>query len=491
MCSNEKSEDGKISLLGLVLDYIARKTQIPSVQNFSACYTNNPDSLENIFNFFLDKSDTKDRKSDKPQMIDINKEILNASEILFLNKKSKVSTMDAGRALHRAHVGVDDNLLHGLSYIRDGYSDLYNALDLNETRSDIEVLTKYILDLNIKVHHINILFSHITSTYGKRAEIRKFYKSYHKGRFTDVEDEIIRENWNDLCQSCYINDSQSVLKQMYKKENFHALSQKRQRNVIGCFLGRKLTRVRHGSDIYERLKITMSSNAGHRKKFSHEDDQIIMDAVTKNGETTSTWKSLAKKLNMSLETRSSYSSIRNRYLRLVNSSLHKRGKWTIEEDASLLEHLFTNKPCDIETVESINFLSLSNNEIKRDKNSVHFHYKCLLKPILLNYHLATLNSNWKYNFFIQIINKNYKSLKEVIWEEFLPLFPGQSQLSLTSVLHHAVLSGQYQNKDLNFCDAIKEHVRKIGNNEDYNESQKRYRQKIVEIYLKCTVPSGK
>jgi len=384
--------------------------------------------------------------------------------------------------------------LHELSYIKDGYADLYHELDLNKTTSDIGKLTKYILDVNIKVHHINILFCYTSNTRNSEtlAEIRKFYKNYHNGRFTDEEDEIICENWKNLYSSCYINDSKSLLKQMNMKENFQSLNQKRQRNVIGCFLSRNLSRMRHGSDVCGRLKIAISTNMVNRKKFSPEEDMIILDEVAEHGDGISTWKTLTHKLNRGEKIIRSYSpSIRNRYFKLVNSSFSKKGKWTIEEDKSLLEHLFTNKPCSIDTVTSINFLSISNNEICRDMQSIHYHFKVILKPILLNYHLGTLNSNWKYNFFIHAINKNYKSAKEVIWEELLNLFPGQSQLSLMIELSNAVKNEQNQNKNLNYCDAIKEHARKIRNIEDYSDSQKSYRQKIVDIYLKCTMHSLK
>merc|ERR1719347_222123 len=97
-------------------------------------------------------------------MIDMNQEIFEASEISFTNRKCRVNTMKANKFLRRTHIGMDDNLLHELSYIKDGYADLYHELDLNETTSVIGKLTKYILDVNIKVHHINILFCHTTNT---------------------------------------------------------------------------------------------------------------------------------------------------------------------------------------------------------------------------------------------------------------------------------------------------------------------------------------
>merc|ERR1712018_191166 len=112
-------------------------------------------------------------------------------------------------------------------------------------------------------------------------------------------------------------------------------------NVIGCFLGRNLTRVRHGSEMYERLQIAMSPSMVLKKKFSPDEDRIILDEVAKNGNTISTWKTLTKKLNRGEKYTKSYcNSIRSRYFRLLNSATYSKGNWTLEEESSLLEHLF-------------------------------------------------------------------------------------------------------------------------------------------------------
>merc|ERR1719334_2121367 len=119
-----------------------------------------------------------------------------------------------------------------------------------------------------------------------------------------------------LHQSCNISDCKSLLEKMYLRENFSTLNLKRQRNVIGCFLGGNLTRVRHASEIYERLKTALSQYKNHRKKYSPEEDRIILDEVAINGNTTSTWKALTKKLNRG----ENFSNIRRRHTWLLNSA---------------------------------------------------------------------------------------------------------------------------------------------------------------------------
>merc|ERR1712133_83755 len=159
--------------------------------------------------------------------------------------------------------------------------------------------------------------------------------------------------------------------------------------------------------------------------------------------------------------------------------------WSLEEDSSLLEHLFKSKPCNIATVRSINFSSFSNIEINRRKQNISRRYQAILKPILLNYHLGTLNYNWKYKFFTQISNNNYKNVKEIVWEELINFYPGQTVKSLRTEISTAM---RYT-RNLSFREAIKEHARKIRNTDDNSERKKEYHQKIVDVYSKCTMPS--
>jgi len=136
----------------------------------------------------------------------------------------------------------------------------------------------------------------------------------------------------------------------------------------------------------------------------------------------------------------------------------------------------------------VNFKSFSSTEISREKRVIHKRYRAILKPILLDYHLGTLNSNWKYQYLMHIISKNYKSSKEIIWEELLESYPSQNQLSLHHALNNAIQTELKAKRNLDFLEALKEHATKIRNAEDYSESKKEYRQKIVDIYLQCTIP---
>jgi len=228
----------------------------------------------------------------------------------------------------------------------------------------------------------------------------------------------------------------------------------------------------------------------HGMKYSSEEDKIILDEVAKNGYSVNTWKTLTNKLNRSKWSgRSYYNSIRLRYVWLLQNGSYKKGKWSIEEDAILLEHLFRNKPRNINTVKSMKLISTSSIEIRREKRIILNHYQAVLKPTLLDHHLGTLDSNWKYNFLMHIISKNCKSSKEVIYEELLEAYPSQTHISLSNALNEAIQLEQRSNKNLDFLEALKLHAIKIRNTEDYSKRKKEYRQKIVDIYLKCTLPT--
>merc|ERR1719414_764964 len=268
---------------------------------------------------------------------------------------------------------------------------------------------------------------------------------------------------------------------MHKNVTFKTHIQKRQRNVVGCYLGYGLKRARHGSDIFPHSKIILYSNLIIKSKYTPQEDQIILDQVAMNGDTNSTWKTLSRILNKSVL---NPANIRYRYLRILKSGCYKSGHWTLEEDTVLLESLFENKPRKIETIKSVNHISLGNiDELKRFKSAIKSRFESILKPILLSYHLGILNHNWKYNFVAHILNKKYKASKEVIWEELVDIYPGQTCISLTYYLHSIVKSDK-----LDFTIALQDHLNKLKNSEDYTEKQKEYRQKIADIYTKCTIP---
>jgi len=146
------------------------------------------------------------------------------------------------------------------------------------------------------------------------------------------EEEIIWKNWKILCQSCKIVDTEKIFERIHKKDTFKSNIQKRQRNVVGCYLGKGLKRARHGSDIFERSKIIMYQKIGNKRKYSFQEDQMILDQVAISGDSDDTWNTLKVKLNRPYKY-----GIRTRYLVISKSGCYKIGHWTLKEDTVLLD----------------------------------------------------------------------------------------------------------------------------------------------------------
>jgi len=125
---------------------------------------------------------------------------------------------------------------------------------------------------------------------------KQMNRKYHMGRFTDYENAIIRENWNVLCQVCETEQLQCLVERMNDKKNFIGVTNKRQRNVIGCYLGLNLVPARHGSDIFRHSLNILTSDKPKRRKFSREEDQIILNEVADKGDKLSTWKMLSRRI---------------------------------------------------------------------------------------------------------------------------------------------------------------------------------------------------
>merc|ERR1712150_91494 len=221
-----------------------------------------------------------------------------------------------------------------------------------------------------------------------------------------------------------------------------------------------------------------------RRKFSREEDQIILNEVADKGDKLSTWKMLSRRIKGDEKY---HDHIRNRYLQNLHGETKKHGKFSLEEDTVILEHVFTGKPRSIRAIDMINFSSFDNmTEVKRGKANMSSRFQKNLKPILLSYHLGQLNSNWKYSFFEYLVTQNYRERKEIPWAKLQSLYPAQTISSLIACIN--VIEHLQERRNLSFADALKDHLGKIKDGHDYTETQKDYHQKIVDIYCNCTMP---
>jgi hypothetical protein len=140
---------------------------------------------------------------------------------------------------------------------------------------------------------------------------------------------------------------------------------------------------------------------------------------------------------------------------------HTTGRFSHQEDQIIIDKLFNSKESSLENVRTS---KLAKNEeisdMKRSYYSTYYRWEQRLKPILMSYHLGTLHSNWKEKFLNYIVEKRVNYVKEIDWNEACKLFPAQTIKSLTQVLFHCQRS-----KDVPLFKAIKENIHKYKGND--------------------------
>ena len=254
----------------------------------------------------------------------------------------------------------------------------------------------------------------------------------------------------------------------------------KKRNVLGCYLGQNLPNVRAATSIFHfACKSILTQSKG---KYTKQEDDVILDFVTKFGVNKTMWKMLADELDRDPP------SLRSRYLNTLKSREHVTGKWFIEEDETCLQILFKGKNCDPDLIESITYRELQPvaQELGRQVGPVTHHWDYRLKPVLLAYHHMCLFTNFKPPFFYYLIKQKIRVVQEIDWDKVKKRFPSQT----TTVLV-IELSNQIQTLDLQNPNEIHLPVySKLENNaSDWNSKElstraKLYRERIVEIYDK-------
>ena len=106
--------------------------------------------------------------------------------------------------------------------------------------------------------------------------------------------------------------------------------------TIAKELNREIIAPQYLNCIRYRYDLIISRDTKEAKRFTEEDDKLIMRFVTRHGEEKSTWEKLAVKLNMKYP-----HSIKNRYDLLVVKDNIVTGAFTEEEDRMILSEVET------------------------------------------------------------------------------------------------------------------------------------------------------
>ena len=409
------------------------------------------------------------------------KEIQPEERGLEADEKEKTGSLEL-IDLPKAHT-CNGKSYEDFSPIMDGYGFLLDHLNPDDPASEVDKVVKYILDKNIMVRHISILLSHF---YCSRGPL--FYKCtkdlanlklgrYSPGKFG--EDASLLNQWKELVCSVPIYDPKKFLLEVsnvpFKCKLVLKQLKGAKRNVVGCFLGQNLSAVRHAADIFfhaeKLLKPPLVSG-----KFSKEEDATILQGVEKNGACTETWKHLANLLN-----RAVVSSIARRYNRLTEEKNLYLGKWSLTEDAILLECLFGGKRnanlIDIKSFQYMDvkpFVAILN----RSQSNIWERWITIIQPILLSYHFGTLHKLWRLDFYKYIIKNKITCSQDINYAEAIEVFPEQTADSLhASLIRFA--KNWYQGEPLY---RVIESCLPTYKDRQESEKVRNFREEIVKIY---------
>jgi hypothetical protein len=252
----------------------------------------------------------------------------------------------------------------------------------------------------------------------------------------------------------------------------------KKKNVIGCFLGQDLSRIRIATTIFERaVKVLLPENGG---KFTKEEDACILKVVKSKGALKESWSMLAVQLNRNSEV------ISSRYRNALRNLNYISGRWTLEEEEICIETLFTGKTSDRSVIESVSQTDLQAvaDQIDRQVSLVNKHWEGRLKPVLLSYHLDETFRNFRPPVLTYLVEKKVVAFQDIIWSEVIEQFPSQTTLSLTFEIHNQLVSIDERNPHevhLPIFEKLQKNYY-LWKDEELSEKQKSYRSKIIEIY---------
>ena len=170
--------------------------------------------------------------------------------------------------------------------------------------------------------------------------------------------------------------------------------------------------------------------------YTTEEDEVILNHVKANGRTKKSFSDLAKKLG-----RGSFSSVKSRHDRLVLKSEFevntKRKTWALDEDKSLIDHVYNIKEIkegdasSIENVKQSSFNTIAA-DLKRSSSSCYSRWMQHIVPVLKTYlKKLPLTNDWKKDVLSHIVENNIKDKKKMdIAQVLKEIAPGQTSISL-------------------------------------------------------------
>ena len=263
------------------------------------------------------------------------------------------------------------------------------------------------------------------------------------------------------------------------------------------FLAKKLGRKNptHVKNFYYNHILTTPKVKG---SYTPDEDEIILKHVKENGNNIKSFRDLAKELG-----RGSPTSVVDRHKRLIASNEFetnaKRKAWELDEDMSLMNHVFSIKEIKandtslFENVKTSEFTAVAI-ELKRSSKSCYVRWMQQIAPTLKT-HLMKLpmTNDWKKDVLSYIVNNNIKHKKEMNIDQILKEnAPGQTSKSIISyldTLKKESINGIMKPSKLPLCDLASKRLMEQSPtnplfNENHKEEQKRveWRENVISYY---------
>lgn len=234
--------------------------------------------------------------------------------------------------------------------------------------------------------------------------------------------EIKRENRKTAAKKRYSVEDDKLILEHVKKFGENIDTWKQ----LAMMIGRK-TYV----SIQYRYKFYIVKEPGVDGRFSPKEDEIILDYLDEHGKSKNTYLDLTELLD-----RGSPSSVRYRHEKLVLKDVRKSKTWNLSEDETLLKWFFKVRKIDPYDANSLENLKLGefadvSQKLDRSVNSCHNHWQQDLLPIWKSYIKGLpLDCDWKKNVMKYIVNRKIRHIKELDVDLMVDeVCPGQTRQS--------------------------------------------------------------
>lgn len=193
--------------------------------------------------------------------------------------------------------------------------------------------------------------------------------------------------------------------------------------------------------IRENFVYTLESQRELRKrKFTNDEDQVILADAETYGDSLKTWKDCAQKLD-----RKTSQIVRKRYMLLISNGSKGSRKWQLSEDKTLLEIILKDQGKKMNGIDGLNSVkwedfqeSDSRNEFDFPKGIQHnwlscwVHWQRVLFPILKTHVLGLpQNLKWRKDVVNYLVDNKVEKEEDIHYDKVLKkVCPGQTVYSL-------------------------------------------------------------